>query len=272
MRIIALVLATLMVWGCKSESERSTRSSVEQDTMASRPSERSSEEINQASEIDIEPISHATAVITWGDSRIFLDPTGGASAFENQDTADFVLITDIHGDHMDPETLRALELSDVPIIVPQAVKDELPEEFQQSLVVLANGETHTENGIEIEAIPMYNLREEALQFHEKGRGNGYVLEKEGIRLYIAGDTEDIPEMRELTDIDIALVPMNLPYTMTVERAADAVIEFSPDQVIPYHYRGTEGFSDVERFKELVHQGNPEVEVVLMEWYPTGPRR
>ena len=267
MRGVLIVFVALLVWGCKSESDRNSRRSGDMDTVATRQNERSYEEMDRSSEIDIDPISHATAVISWGDIKIFLDPTGGASAFEGKDSADFVLVTDIHGDHMDPATLRELELNEVPIIVPQAVKDELPEDLHQSLVVLANGETHTQNGIEIEAIPMYNLREEALQFHEKGRGNGYVLEKDGIRVYIAGDTEDIPEMRQLTDIDIALVPMNLPYTMTVERAADAVIEFSPDRVIPYHYRGTDGFSDVERFEELVNQGNPEVEVVLLEWYP-----
>lgn len=262
-------MTVLLIWSCKSEAEQNNRNNLELDTIANQQKASPSAKRDQLSQIDIEPISHATAVISWGDTRIFLDPTGGASAFENQDSADFVLITDIHGDHMDATTLGELELNDVPIIVPQAVKDELPEQFHQSLVVLANGETHTENEIEIEAIPMYNLREEALQFHEKGRGNGYVLEKDGIRLYIAGDTEDIPEMRQLTDIDIALIPMNLPYTMTVERAADAVIEFAPDRVIPYHYRGTDGFADVQRFEQLVNQGNPEVEVVLMEWYPGG---
>lgn len=121
--------------------------------------------------------------------------------------------------------------------------------------------------IQITAIPMYNLREEALGFHEKGRGNGYVLQREGRRVYISGDTEDIPEMRALEEIDMALVCMNLPYTMTVESAADAVIEFQPAKVYPYHYRGRPEVSDVEKFATLVKKGSSAVEIVQLDWYP-----
>ena len=115
---------------------------------------------------------------------------------------------------------------------------------------------------------MYNLREEALKFHEKGRGNGYVIENDGMRVYISGDTEDIPEMRNLKDIDVAFVCMNLPYTMTVESAASGVLDFKPTKVYPYHYRGTEGLSDVAKFKELVNEGDAGIEVVQLDWYPT----
>ena len=218
-------------------------------------------------EIDINPISHATAVINWGDTTIYLDPVGGAEAFTGMTDADMVLITDIHGDHMSAETLAALNLGDTPIIAPQAVKDELPDSLATKITVMNNGENLSQSGIAIEAIPMYNLREEAKQFHPKGRGNGYVLEKDGQRLYIAGDTEDIPEMRSLENIDIALVPMNLPYTMPVDAAADAVIEFAPEKVYPYHFRGQDGKADVDKFKQLVNEGNSEVEVVLANWYP-----
>ncbi|WZL89406.1 MBL fold metallo-hydrolase [Salinimicrobium sp. 3283s] len=218
-------------------------------------------------EIDINPISHATAVINWGDTTIYLDPVGGAEAFTGMTDADMVLITDIHGDHMSAETLVALDLGDTPIIAPQAVKDELPDSLATKITVMNNGENLSQSGIAIEAIPMYNLREEAKQFHPKGRGNGYVLEKDGQRLYIAGDTEDIPEMRNLENIDIALVPMNLPYTMPVDAAADAVIEFAPEKVYPYHFRGQDGKADVDKFKQLVNEGNSEVEVVLANWYP-----
>ena len=121
--------------------------------------------------------------------------------------------------------------------------------------------------ITIEAIPMYNLREEALKFHPKDRGNGYVLTLGDERIYISGDTEDIPEMRKLKDIDIAFVCMNLPYTMTVDNAASAVLDFKPKYVYPYHYRGTEGLSDVSKFKDIVNDGNPDIEVVQLDWYP-----
>ena len=183
------------------------------------------------------------------------------------DPADLVLITDIHGDHLHPETLQALKLEDTPIIAPQAVNEQLSDSLKQNVSILANNETLEEQGISIEAIPMYNLREEAKQYHEKGRGNGYVLEKNDTRIYIAGDTEDIPEMRALEDIDIAFIPMNLPYTMTVESAANAVLEFAPKKVYPYHFRGTEGKADVEKFKQLVNEGNKDIEVVMLEWYP-----
>src|SRR5690606_36671567 len=102
--------------------------------------------------------------------------------------------------------------------------------------------------------------------HSKGRGNGYLLEMDGHRAYIAGDTAGIPEMRALTDIDLAFVPMNPPYTMDVEEAADAVLEFAPVTVLPYHYRTPDGLSDVARFAEIVNEGNPEIEVVQLEWY------
>ena len=219
------------------------------------------------SEVEIKPISHATAVINWGETTIYLDPTGGAEAFKGMEEPDLVLITDIHGDHMDAETLNELNLGNTRIIVPQAVKEQLPETLGQNLVVMNNGETINEQGFSIEAIPMYNLREEAKQYHEEGRGNGYVLEKDGERVYIAGDTEDIPEMRNMKDIDIAFVPMNLPYTMPVDKAAEAVLDFAPEKVYPYHYRGQDGKADVERFKQLVNEGDDNIEVVLAEWYP-----
>lgn len=225
------------------------------------------ETVSDTSEIEINPISHGTAVISWGETTIYLDPVGGAEAFEGMDAADLVLVTDIHGDHMDAETLSALNLNDIPTITPQAVKDELPDTLASRVTVMNNGETLEQSEISIEAIPMYNLRDEAKQFHPKGRGNGYLLEKDGQRLYIAGDTEDIPEMRNLKNIDIALIPMNLPYTMTVEKAAEAVIEFGPGKVYPYHFRGQDGKSDVNKFKQLVNEGNREVEVILAEWYP-----
>ena len=113
---------------------------------------------------------------------------------------------------------------------------------------------------------MYNLREEALQFHEKGRGNGYVLNINDERIYISGDTEDIPEMRNLKNIDKAFVCMNLPWTMTVKSAADAVLEFKPKAVYPYHYRGKEGKSDVNLFKKIVNDGNNSIDVLLLDWY------
>lgn len=218
-------------------------------------------------DIKITPISHATLVLSWDNASIYIDPTGGAEAFADQAEPNLILITDIHGDHLSTETLQAVSRENTTLIMPQSVADELPENLPGKIIIIGNDETTNQNGFSIKAIPMYNLREEALQFHTKGRGNGYVLENNGKRVYIAGDTEDIPEMRALKNIDIAFLPMNLPYTMPVEAAADAVLEFQPKTVYPYHYRGTDGLSDVEKFKSIVNESNPEIEVVLLDWYP-----
>ena len=133
--------------------------------------------------------------------------------------------------------------------------------------ILANGGVMNSNGINVEAIPMYNLREEALDFHTKGRGNGYVITIDQKRIYFSGDTEDIEEMRSLKNIDMAFVCMNLPYTMTENSAAAAVIAFSPKKVYPYHYRGKPNVSDVGLFKTLIEKSNAKVEVIQLDWYP-----
>lgn len=258
----SIFILSLFLIACKSEPKQEVQV-IETETNTSK---QKPDRVTQ-NDPEIIPISHATAVIKWDDTVIYLDPVGGSEAFKGQEAADLVLITDIHGDHMDEKTLEALKLGETRIIVPEAVKKELPKSLSERLVVMNNGETKDHLGISIKAIPMYNLREEAKQYHPKGRGNGYLLEKDGKRLYIAGDTEDIPEMRNLENIDIALVPMNLPYTMTEEKAAEAVLEFQPKVVYPYHYRGKEGKSDVEKFKKLVNEGNKDIKVVLKEWYP-----
>lgn len=217
---------------------------------------------------DITPISHATMILDWDGTIIYVDPVGGEKAFEARPPANIILITDIHGDHLNLETVQAVADDSIPIIGPEAVGDELRSVGNLKVIDLYNGDTMEQDGFKIEAIPMYNLREEAKKFHHKGRGNGYVIEKGGKRVYISGDTEDIPEMRNLKDIDIAFVCMNLPYTMTVESAADVVLDFKPKVVYPYHYRGTDGLSDVEKFAQLVGKGNSDITVKQLDWYPT----
>ena len=217
--------------------------------------------------LKIIPIEHATTVLEYGDITIYVDPVGGAEAFKGQKQPDLILITDIHFDHLNLETLQGLNTSKAKIIVPQAVADKMPAEFTPQLDVLNNGDTKERYDILVEAIPMYNLREEALKFHDKGRGNGYVLNIGDERIYFSGDTEDIPEMRALKNIDKAFVCMNLPYTMTEESAASAVLEFKPKEVYPYHYRGKPDISDVAKFKKLVNEGNSDIEVVQLDWYP-----
>lgn len=215
---------------------------------------------NTDAKIGFAPIGHATMVIRAGETTIFVDPAGKPEFFSNFPQPDIILITDIHGDHFNLNVIETLRQENTIVVGPKAVIGQL-----KKGEILNNGESKTYNAINIEAIPMYNLTEERLKFHAKGRGNGYVITANGRRIYISGDTEDIKEMRELRNIDYAFVCMNLPYTMTVEQAASAVLEFSPKVVFPYHYRGTGGMSDIEKFKQLVSK-NQKIEVRFLSWY------
>ena len=163
----------------------------------------------------IQPVFHAALVLTWNNQTIYVDPYGGAKAFEGLAAPDLVLITDIHPDHLDPETLKTIETSKATFVVPKAVADQIPSNLKSKCIVINNGETTTQKGIVIKAIPMYNLPEEPASMHTKGRGNGYIITLGGKTIYISGDTEDITEMRTLKNIDVAFVCMNLPYTMGI---------------------------------------------------------
>ena len=209
----------------------------------------------------IHPINHATFAMQWNGKLIYVDPIGGAQRYEALPRPDLIVLTDIHGDHLDVPTLSAITRESVPVMAPTAVTEKLPEAIRKQTTVLTNGQTQTVLGIKIEAIPMYNLTADRLKFHSKGRGNGYVFTLGGKRVYVSGDTEDIPEMRALKQIDVAFVCMNLPYTMTATQAANAVREFKPAIVYPYHYRGT----NLEEFKKAVGEGNG-TEVRLRDWY------
>ena len=212
--------------------------------------------------LKIFPINHATLALQWKDRTIYVDPVGGAKVFQGLPKPDLVLVTDIHGDHFSKETLAELVGPETRLVCPAAVAEQMTPDLRKGATVMANGQTGELLGVKIEAIPMYNLTAERLKFHNKGRGNGYVVTLGGKRIYLSGDTEDIPEMRALKNIDVAFVCMNLPYTMTVEQAARAVRAFKPRIVYPYHYRG----SDINKFKTLVGT-DVGVEVRLREWYP-----
>jgi len=207
-------------------------------------------------DIQVIPITHASLILKWDNMVIHVDPWSRGN-YEGQPQADLILVTDTHGDHLDSKQVVAVSKEDTIVVGPQAVQETI-----SWAKVLSNGETGEFLGVKVEAMPMYNLvrgPESGGVFHEKGRGNGYLLTLGDTRVYIAGDTEAIPEMLTLEDIDVAFVPMNLPYTMTVEQAAEAVRAFGPRIVYPYHYRG----SDVEEFRRLVGDRS---EVRLRDWY------
>ena len=259
--LVALAITTL--YSCKNQNKAEDDSSLASEEAAM------TTEANTEAEFNITPIEHATAIFDFGEDVFYIDPVGGTKAFENKPKPQVILITDIHGDHLNEETLTAVADSSTTIFAPQAVVDQLKGAIKEQVTVIANDETQTWDGYTLTAIPMYNLREEAKQFHTKGRGNGYLIEKDGMRVYFSGDTEDIPEMRNLKDIDKAFICMNLPYTMPVTSAADAVIDFKPNEGYPYHFRGQNGLSDVDQFKGIVDSADVGTEVIILDWYPNG---
>jgi L-ascorbate metabolism protein UlaG (beta-lactamase superfamily) len=217
----------------------------------------------EAGDLVIHPVEHASFVMQTPGVVIYVDPVGGSKLYEGLPQPGLVLITHEHPDHFDVPTLEALVGGETRLLTNPSVHDKLPASLKERASAIANGESTTANGIAIDAVPAYNLTSDRLQYHPKGRDNGYVLAVGGLRVYIAGDTEDTPEMRALSDIDIAFVPMNLPYTMTIEQASDAVAAIRPGEVYPYHSRG----SDIEAFASLVGAKAPETEVLIRNWYP-----
>lgn len=208
----------------------------------------------------INPIDHASFVMETPQGVIYVDPVGEAGLYANLPRPALVLITHTHHDHFDPELLEQVCTEATVIVGNRGVGEKM-----ENCQVMANGDKSAFLGIPVKAVPAYNTTKDRLQYHPKGVGNGYVVEAGGRRIYISGDTEDIPEMRKLKNIDIAFICMNLPYTMTVEQAASAVVEFKPKTVIPYHCRGRGGMSDLGKFKQLVGKAKG-IEVKLLEWY------
>jgi len=208
--------------------------------------------------VRITPLNHASTLIEAGGKIIYLDPAKPVD-FSGNPKADLILITDIHGDHMDPDAIKAISKTGTEILAPPAVLQTVT-----AGKAIANGETESWQDWTVQAIPAYNLKRGPASgklFHDKGRGNGYVLTYGGKRFYFSGDTEGVPEMRALKNIDVAFVCMNLPYTMPPDEAAEAVKAFHPKIVIPYHYRG----SDLAVFQKGLEGSG--IEVRLLDWYP-----
>lgn len=182
-------------------------------------------------------IGHGSIMFAFGGEIIHVDPYSNLADYTKLPKADLVLITHEHRDHLDMKALEAVWKPDTILVVTEAGSGSVKKGF-----VMHNGGVREVLGIKIEAMPAYNLvhmRSEGVPFHPKGAGNGYVVTFGDKRVYIAGDTENIPEMKELKNIDIAFLPMNLPYTMTPEMVADAAKSFRPRILYPYHYGETD---------------------------------
>ncbi len=210
----------------------------------------------------VHPVQHASLVMETPAGVVYVDPVGGAELYESLPRPDLIMITHEHGDHYDVPTLEALAGESTVLVTNPAVHGMLPDALKSKATMIGNGESTEALGMNIEAVAAYNLTEERLQFHPEGRDNGYVVDVDGTRVYLSGDTEAVPEMRALENIDIAFVCMNLPYTMAVEQASEGVLAFAPRIVYPYHYRD----SDPEAFAVLVNEGGKDIEVVQGSWY------
>ena len=182
-------------------------------------------------------VGHGTLMFKYNDMVIHIDPVSSEGDYSTMPDADIILVTHEHGDHLDPGAIGKILKDDTEIISNKASATHLDD-----CKVMANGDKTDIKGIGIEAVPAYNIKHERSPgnpFHPKGNGNGYVLDIGGKRIYVAGDTENIPEMKSLGDIDIAFLPMNIPYTMSPEMAADAALMIKPDILYPYHFGSTD---------------------------------
>ena len=222
--------------------------------------------------VDIVPIHHASLMLAYKGEHILIDPApldgaqGAAvtAPYKAMPQPDFILITHVHGDHFNVPILEAVAGPKTVIIAPQNVHDAMPADLQAKTKVMKNGEKGMLGMVPVEAVAMYNVTPARLNFHPKGAGNGYVMSFADKRVYVAGDTEETPELAQLANIDLAFIPVNLPYTEDVAAAAKWVKDFHPKMVFPYHYRNGDGTtSDMAAFSTAV--GNASI-VRLRKWY------
>jgi L-ascorbate metabolism protein UlaG (beta-lactamase superfamily) len=199
-------------------------------------------------------LGHGTLMFRYNDVIIHIDPYSAVADYATLPKADLILITHQHGDHLDLNAIEKIKKSSTMIYCNALSAPKLRE-----AKIMKNGDVIMAGEIKIEAVPAYNIRHERSPgnpFHPKGEGNGYVLTLNDKKIYVAGDTENIPEMAQLKDIDVAFLPMNLPYTMTPEMVAEAVRMFSPAILYPYHY----GDTDTDLLLPLIDKSKTEVRI------------
>jgi L-ascorbate metabolism protein UlaG (beta-lactamase superfamily) len=203
--------------------------------------------------LEVTFLGHGSLMFAYGNKIIHVDPYSQVADYDQLPPADIIFITHHHRDHLDPAALEKVRTEKTIVVLTETAAKTL-----ENGTVMKNGDILDIGDIRAEAVPAYNLihkRENGQFFHPKGEGNGYVLTFGDKRIYIAGDTENIPEMKHLKDIDYAFLPMNLPYTMTPEMVAEAAESFKPKVLYPYHY----GETDPARLIELLKK-NPEIEL------------
>lgn len=218
-------------------------------------------------DVSVHAYQHASLSLAAGGKTVMIDPAPQRgqtpeavnALFKTATPADVILVTHAHGDHFSADVLSAIAGPNTAIVAPAAVAAKMPEALKGRVKTMANGDKAVVNGVEVEAVPAYNVTEDRLKYHPKGDFNGYVVTMAGKRIYVAGDTEGTPELRGLTNIDAAFIPMNLPFTNTQEEAAAWVKAFKPKVVYPYHYAN----ADLAVFKRDVGTA---AEVKTLKWY------
>jgi L-ascorbate metabolism protein UlaG (beta-lactamase superfamily) len=206
-----------------------------------------------AGDLKITFIGHGTLMFNFGGKIIHVDPYSTLADYNILPKADLILVTHEHRDHLDLKALNMLRTEKTVVVLTETCAKQL-----QGGIVMMNGDVKTVGGLKIEAVPAYNIvhkRDTGQPFHPRGVGNGYIITFGDKRVYVAGDTENVPEMKDLKKIDIAFLPMNLPYTMTPEMVAEAAKAFKPKILYPYHF----GETDTSKLVNLL-KGTPEIEV------------
>jgi len=213
--------------------------------MTQRPYETDSFETSSGP-LEIAFLGHGSLMFTFDEKVIHVDPFSQVADYAALPKADLILITHEHGDHLDPTALKSVRKPGTDIVLTELCNAQVPDG-----IIMRNGDLTVVQGFQIEAVPAYNLihtRDSGDPFHPCGNGNGYVITFGNKRVYIAGDSENTPEMKNLENIDIAFLPMNLPYTMTPEMVVDAATAFKPRVLYPYHYGETDTAELVARMK------------------------
>jgi len=198
-------------------------------------------------ELEITFIGHGTIIFTFQDKVIHLDPWSDLADYNQLPKADIVLITHEHHDHLDLNAIEGIKKEDTLVVLTELCSEKI-----DTGLIMKNGDVQTLKDMIIEAVPAYNIqhkRDNGQHFHPKGAGNGYILTFGELRVYVAGDTENIPEMKDIEKIDIAFLPMNLPYTMTPEMVADAAKMVKPKILYPYHFGNTDTNQLIELLKD-----------------------
>ena len=201
-----------------------------------------------AGDLKITFLGHGSLMLAFNGKNIYVDPFSRVADYSQLPEADVILITHEHRDHLDLQALASVRTERTVVVLTEACARQV-----EGGIVMQNGDEHIVNGMRVEAVPAYNLvhkRENGQPFHPRGVGNGYVLTFGDKRVYVAGDTENIPEMKKLQGIHCAFLPMNLPYTMTPEMVADAAQAFQPNILYPYHY----GDTDTSKLEDLLREG------------------